>query len=153
MPIHLYDTMTEAEIAERKRQQRIAKRAEMEKFKQGLQGKKLKELNRDLMREWYYNFQQFPRIERYALAEDIKHCLFQYDALVIRGLKKYMKKTTLQDADICLEQLRHFNELSYDLHYINETRFDMTAYVMSECGKQLGGWIKSEDKGTSSKST
>jgi len=41
-----------------------------------------------------------------------------------------------------LEMLRMFNDLSYDLHYIDIKRYELIAKQLNEIGRLLGGWIK-----------
>lgn len=69
---------------------------------------------------------------------------------IIAAQKKYFKKTTLQDADIQLEELRLFNDLSYDLRFIDEKRYKLISEKLCEIGRLLGGWINSQKESAKS---
>ena len=58
--------------------------------------------------------------------------------------KKYFKKNTLQEADVQLELLRLYNDLSYDMQFIDEKRYKLVSEKLCEIGRLLGGWIKSQ---------
>ena len=75
---------------------------------------------------------------------DYKKILLEFLKYIITAQKKYYKKTTLQDADIQLELLRLFNDLSYDLKFIDEKRYLLISDRLCEIGRLLGGWIKSQ---------
>ena len=87
---------------------------------------------------------QFPKSEKYVLANKIRESAYKMFELSVRIEKKYYKKTTLQDADIQLELLRIFNDLSYDLKFIDEKRYLLISDRLCEIGRLLGGWIKSQ---------
>lgn len=70
---------------------------------------------KDLMKYLYTTWTKYPRSEKLGFVTDYKKCLFGFLEYIIAAQKKYFKKTTLQDADIQLEELRLFNDLSYDL--------------------------------------
>jgi hypothetical protein len=96
----------------------------------------------------YYGNQalaQFPKVERYALAADIKHCMYAMYRLIIAANKKYYKKTTLQDIDVELEVLRGFLRLAANknLRYLPMHKYENWSKLLSEIGRMLGGWIKS----------
>ena len=73
---------------------------------------------RDLLQYLYTAFVKYPKSEKLGLVADYKENLYEFIFLIVSARKKYYKKTTLQDADVRLEMLRMFNDLSYDLHYI-----------------------------------
>lgn len=79
-----------------------------------------------------------------GFVSDYKKCLFQFLIYIITAQKKYYKKTTLQDADVQLEPLRLFNDLSYDMRFIDEKRYQLISERLNEIGRLLGGWIKSQ---------
>ena len=54
--------------------------------------------------------------------------------------KKYFKKTTLQDADVQLELLWLFNQLSYDMRFIDEKCYKLISERLCEIGQILVGW-------------
>lgn len=80
---------------------------------------------KDLMKYLYTTWTKYPRSEKLGFVTDYKKCLFGFLEYIIAAQKKYFKKTTLQDADIQLEELRLFNDLSYDLRFIDEKRYKL----------------------------
>lgn len=99
---------------------------------------------KDLAKYLYISFVKYPKYEKMGFVTDYKKTLFQFLALIIAAQKKYYKKTTLQDADVQLELLRLFNDLSYDLQFIDEKRYLLVANMTNEIGRLLGGWIQSQ---------
>ena len=96
------------------------------------------------MKYLYTSWTKYPRSENLGFVVDYKKCLFQFLIYIITAQKKYFKKTTLQDADVYLELLRLFNDLSYDLRFIDEKRYQLISERFNEIGRLLGGWIKSQ---------
>lgn len=99
---------------------------------------------KDAMKYLYTSWVKYPRSEKLGFVVDYKKCLFQFLIYVITAQKKYFKKTTLQDADVQLELLRLFNDLSYDMRFIDEKRYQLISERFNEIGRLLGGWIKSQ---------
>lgn len=88
--------------------------------------------SKDLMKYLYTSFVKYPRSEKLGFVADYKKCLFHF------------KKTTLQDADVQLELLRMFNDLSYDMKFVDEKRYILVSEKLCEIGRLLGGWIRSQ---------
>lgn len=100
--------------------------------------------SKDLMQYLYTSWVKYPRSEKPGFVADYKQCLFQFLIYIITAQKKYFKKTTLQDADVQLELLRLFNQLSHDMHFIDEKRYKLISERLCEIGRLLGGWINSQ---------
>ena len=100
--------------------------------------------SKDLMQYLYTSWAKYPWSEKPGFVADYKQCLFQFLIYIITAQKKYFKKTTLQDADVQLELLRLFNQLSYDMHFIDEKRYKLISERLCEIGRLLGGWINSQ---------
>ena len=100
--------------------------------------------SKDLMQYLYTSWVKYPRSEKLGFVADYKQCLFQFLIYIITAQKKYFKKTTLQDADVQLELLRLFNQLSYDMRFIDEKRYKLISERLCEIGRLLGGWINSQ---------
>lgn len=99
----------------------------------------------------------FPKFEKYALAQQIRQCMYEVYALIVEGQKKYHKKTTLTSLDIRHEQLRMFVNLSYSLGYfqfkdgkeesgkqLESHRYLAISRLVDEIGRMIGGWIMFE---------
>lgn len=100
--------------------------------------------SKDLMQYLYTSWVKYSRSEKPGFVADYKQCLFQFLIYIITAQKKYFKKTTLQDADVQLELLRLFNQLSYDMRFIDEKRYKLISERLCEIGRLLGGWINSQ---------
>lgn len=98
----------------------------------------------ELIKETYVTIRQYPKAEKYGLALDTKQAAYELLALMIRANKRYFKKTTLQDADIELDKLRHLFRMAYDLKFLAPRRYEIMAKHCDYVGRLLGGWIKSQ---------
>ncbi len=96
----------------------------------------------------------FPKFEKYALAQEIRKCMYEIYGFIIEGQKKYYKKTTLTELDVRHEQLRMFVNLAYKLGYfqfkdgkeepgekLESHRFLAISRFIDEIGRMIGGWI------------
>lgn len=97
-----------------------------------------------LLTETYTTTRRYPKVDRYVLAADTRQAAMEFLRLIIRAEKKCYKKTTLQDADIVLEEIRHLFRYAYQLHYISPKRYEIMSRLTTETGKLLGGWIKQQ---------
>ena len=98
----------------------------------------------------------FPKFEKYALAQEVRQCMYSVYGFIIEGQKRYHKKTTLINLDIRHEQLRMFVNLSNSLGYFefkdgNKSddsptkmaahRFIAISRLIDELGRMIGGWV------------
>ena len=90
----------------------------------------------------YQTIQLYPKSEKYALGADTKHSCIKLLELAIRADKKYYKKTTLQDADVELDILRHYIRLGKELKYMSIKRYGQLSKDIAEIGRILGGLMK-----------
>ena len=60
----------------------------------------------DMMLYAYPALEQFPKSQKFSLAQDMKHCMDKIIRLVITANKKYTKKTTLQELDVEIAALQ-----------------------------------------------
>ena len=100
----------------------------------------------DMIEYGYIALRQFPKSERHTLAAEIKRSMYELLRLIIRGNKKYFKKTTLQDVDIELDNLRYLIRLGQSLGFLPFKKYEVWSKLLNEIGKMLGGWIKSTAK-------
>lgn len=89
---------------------------------------------------------QFPKHERYALASEIRTCMYDILGICVEANHKHFKKTTLTEMDIEVDKLRSYLRLSVspDLKYLPVDKYGTWAAKVDEIGRMLGGWIKSE---------
>ena len=100
----------------------------------------------------------FPHFEKYALTQQIRNAMYDTYGFIIEGEKRYIKKTTLTNADIKHEQWRMLVNLAHSLGYFEfkdgkksnqspkslaEHRYLAINRLIDELGRMLGGWIKS----------
>lgn len=96
----------------------------------------------ELMKYTHIALQQFPKMEKYQLCADIKAALYTAMHLTIQMEKRYYKKTTLQDLDIAIEELRVLVRLAFNLKYISAGHLNDWMSQVDEAGKIVGGLIK-----------
>lgn len=86
--------------------------------------------------------------QRFLLCADIRKAISDILHYAIRAMKKYHKKTTLQDMDIEIEYLRWLIRISHKKKYITNHRLDIWMMKLNEIGAMVGGWIKHENSRT-----
>lgn len=97
----------------------------------------------DMMKYSYPVLQQFPKAEKFSLANDIRHCMNMILEYTITEEKKYTKTTTLERLDIENEKLKIYIRVSYEMKYIDKHRYGVWSAKVVEIGKMIGGLIKS----------
>lgn len=100
----------------------------------------------DMIEYGYIALRQYPKSERHTLAAETKRSMYELLRLIIRANKRYFKKTTLQDIDIEIDNLRYLIRLSNSLGFLPFKQYENWSRKLSEIGKMLGGWIKSTNK-------
>lgn len=98
----------------------------------------------------------FPKFEKYALALQIRQCMYEVYALMVEGQKRYFKKTALTNLDVRHEQWRMLVNLANSMGYFQfkdgreadrapeklaAQRFLAISRLIDEFGRMLGGWI------------
>ena len=85
---------------------------------------------------------QFPKTEKYKLAEQMENTMAELMHLTIRMKKKYHKKTTLQDIDVEVDYMRSMVKMCDNLKYISHGKMNEWLMSIDEAGKIVGGLIK-----------
>jgi len=101
----------------------------------------------------------FPKYEKYGLAQQIRNVMYDIYNLVTECQKRYHKKTTLTTLDIKHEQLRMLFKLAHELNYFHfkhgthgntekeaNRKYLFMSSMVNEIGSMIGGWIKLELK-------
>ena len=98
----------------------------------------------------------FPKFEKYALAQQIRQCMYEVYAMIVEAQKRYHKKSTLTHLDVRHEQWRMLVNLAHSLGYFEfkdgkeidkaaertaAHRFLAISKLIDELGRMLGGWI------------
>jgi len=97
----------------------------------------------DMMIYGYPILSRFPKVEKFSLAADIRTCMDQLLELTITEDKKYTKKTTLENMDICNEKLKIYLRIAMELKYMSLHTYGVWEAKIVEIGKMIGGLIKS----------
>lgn len=103
----------------------------------------------DMMNYAYGALAQFPKSEKYAMGADIKRIMDQMLELTIEAQKKYYKKTTLQDLDVCVAKLKEYIRLAMELRFIPFKKYEVWSALVVEIGRMLGGWLKTVNQKSS----
>jgi hypothetical protein len=98
---------------------------------------------KDMMLYAYPVLTQFPKAEKFSLAQDIRHCMNELLELTITEDKKYTKRTTVENMDITNEKLKHYVQIAMELKYISFHRYEVWEKQLVEIGKMIGGLLKS----------
>jgi hypothetical protein len=83
---------------------------------------------------------QFPRSEKYALAQDIRKTMYKILRLVVMLENKHYKKTTLGDLDTEVDVLRHLIRLAAPC--LPMKKYENLSKHLAEIGKMIGGYEK-----------
>ena len=103
----------------------------------------------------------FPKHERYGLCARIRTTAYAVYDLIVEGMKRYHKKTTLTALDVAHEQLRMQAFLAHELGYFGFTkgaddgaegtaakRYMAISRHIDELGRMIGAWVsRSQEAG------
>ena len=88
---------------------------------------------------------KLPRSQKFTFGDRIQNFLSDLLELLIEAyyVPKQEKPVLLAKVNICLEKLRYYFRLGYDLGYYNSIRYQQFAQLLDEIGRMNGGWLKS----------
>lgn len=109
----------------------------------------------DFARQMNLYLNHFPKHEKYGLCQQIRNAAYEVYGYIVESQKRYQKKTSLTNLDICHEQLRMFLRLAFELGYFafkdgaldggtEKTathRYLTISRMVDELGRMIGGWI------------
>ena len=113
----------------------------------------------DFAKQMNLYLNHFPRHEKFALSQAIRNKAYEVYGFVIESQKRYQKKTSLTNLDICHEQLRMLLRLAFELGYFAfkegqklsknalgtaEHRYLAISRMVDEMGRMIGGWLAAE---------
>ena len=87
---------------------------------------------------------QFPKHEKYLLANKIRETGYDIFEAAITVNKRFHKKTTMTDMNVKHELLRQYVNLAFELKYIDMQKHKTSQVKIDEVGKMIGAWIKKE---------
>jgi hypothetical protein len=87
----------------------------------------------------------FPKYEKHVMTADIRKSMYRLLQLTISANKKRDKKLLLNEIDAELDILRTLIRLASDekLKYLSIKKYENWSKMLSEIGRMLGGWMKS----------
>ena len=104
---------------------------------------KLLQKVQDMMEYAYPALAQFPKAEKFSLAQDIRHCMNTLLELTITEQKRYTKKTTLEYLDIENTKLKIYVRTAMKLKFLSFHKYEVWEAMIIEIGKMIGGLLKS----------
>jgi four helix bundle protein len=86
----------------------------------------------------------FPKTHRFTLTQRLLNSAFNLSEALhtANALRGAQRKAALQQADIALNQLRHYLRLTHRLGWLNMGAYQHAASMVDEIGRLLGGWLK-----------
>ena len=103
------------------------------------------EKTQDMIAYGLIALQQFPRVEKFVLAAQIRQQMYDVLRLIVEVNKRHHRKTALTELDIAHEVLRHLVDMSYrHMQYIDRHKYLLWREKIDEVGRLLGGWIRSQ---------
>lgn len=87
---------------------------------------------------------QYPKVVKFTMGDHMIEVMNTVADKTIEVKKKRTKKTTLENLDIAIDQLRFFIRLSFAKKYISQGRYDVWSAKVDEIGSMVGGMIKNE---------
>ena len=112
-----------------------------------LENLKIKQKTEDLIKYSYIALRQFPKSEKFSLAQDIKRSMFALLEQIIRTNRSRDKRAALYAIDTELEIIRTQIRLAMELQFLPFTKYETLSGHLAEIGRMLGGWMKSLNKG------
>lgn len=104
---------------------------------------KLLQKVQDMIVYGYPLLNQFPKAEKFSLAQDIRSCMNEILSLTITEEKKRSKGATLEKLDVENSKLKIFLRVSMELKYLSRHHYGVWEEKLVEIGKMIGGLIKS----------
>ena len=85
----------------------------------------------------------FPKNQRFIFGTRLADTALDIMELLIEASYTRHKASLLHRANIRLEKLRWLTRLAKDRKVITPCQFEYSAEQLTECGKMLGGWLRS----------
>jgi four helix bundle protein len=99
----------------------------------------------DMAKYVYVVLRNFPKSEKYSLAADIRHILWEAGTLLERASvvpSKPDKLRLLQHADMKLSELKFLVRMGMELEFVPFEKYKNFSSMVTEIGRMLGGWLK-----------
>ncbi len=89
---------------------------------------------------------KFPRARRFTLGERIENGLLEVLELLVDAAYSRAKHSSLKQANLRLAVARHLWRLAQELQVISTRRYEHGARLMDDLGRQIGGWLRSDQR-------
>jgi hypothetical protein len=86
--------------------------------------------------------QEFPRSQKFLLADRIECILLDILGHLIDAAYTKKKEAPLRTANLSLEKLRYLIRLSKDLKLLNLKSYEFISKAIDGIGSSVGGWLK-----------
>ncbi|MDR2741764.1 MAG: diversity-generating retroelement protein Avd [Treponema sp.] len=99
----------------------------------------------DMAKYVYVVLRNFPKSEKYSLAADIRHILWEAGTLLERASivpSKPDKLRLLQQADMKLSELKFLVRMGTEMEFVPFEKYKNFSGMVTETGRMLGGWLK-----------
>ena len=98
----------------------------------------------NLLKRIYPALKNYPKSEKYALAQDTKNCFYEYLNYISRANNVKSKRLVYsQEAEAYLQKIKLNIMLAYYLKYIGKGFYRDICLELTEVSKMLAGYIKS----------
>ena len=104
----------------------------------------------DMMTYGYPLLNQFPKAEKFSLAQDIRSAMNQMLRLTIALERKGVRKTALENLDVENQSLIHLLRIATQLHHLSMHSYGVWEKKLVEIGKMIGGLFKFVKEGQKS---
>ncbi len=86
---------------------------------------------------------EFPKDQRYLLADRIQRGMLDIQELFVRAIYSKDKAALLDEINIQLDVVRLLMRTAKDMKYVTLKRHDFFARQLDEIGRMVGGWKRS----------
>ena len=104
---------------------------------------KLLQKVQDMMEYAYPALAQFPKAEKFSLAQDIRNCMNKILELTIVEEKRQTKRSAIENLDVENTKLKHYVRLAMKLKILPFHKYEVWTGMIVEIGKMIGGLMKS----------
>ena len=99
----------------------------------------------DFLKEVIPVLSRFPRSQKFLLGDNIQKIIMMILELTISAFYAkdlIVKKESLTQINLKIEILRYYLRLSFELGYLNSSKYNIFAEKLQEIGRMNGGWLK-----------
>ncbi len=89
---------------------------------------------------------QFPKAQRFVLAQRIENTVLSLLELIIEGNASRHKMPFIRQALTKLELLQVLIRFAKDQRFLSLKKYEISSYKLAEIGRLLGGWLRQASK-------